>query len=45
MAEKWEKVEIKLTEDERRSFRSALIIFVIVEALVLVPFVLSKVFR
>ncbi|HKR02853.1 MAG TPA: hypothetical protein VJT09_19400 [Pyrinomonadaceae bacterium] len=45
MAEKWEKVEITLTEEERTSFRSALIIFVIVEALVLVPFVLYKIFR
>ena len=45
MTEKWEKVEIKLTEEERKSFRSALIIFAIVEALVLIPFVLYKVFR
>jgi hypothetical protein len=45
MTEKWEKVDIALTSEERRSFKNALIIFAIIEALVLVPFVLYKIFR
>ena len=44
MTQKWEKVDMTLTGEERKSFRSALIILAIVEALVLVPFVLSKIF-
>lgn len=44
MPEKWEKVEITLTDEERRSFRNALIIFAIIEALVLVPLVLYRIF-
>lgn len=45
MAErKWEKVDITLTGEERRSFTKALIIFAIIEALVLVPFVLHRMF-
>lgn len=42
---KWEKVDIELTDEERRSFRSALIVFAIIEALVLVPYVLYRVLR
>jgi hypothetical protein len=45
MPEKWEKVDMTLTLEERKSFRNALIIFAIIEALVLVPFVLYRIFR
>jgi predicted nucleic acid-binding Zn ribbon protein len=46
MAErKWEKVDISLTDEERKSFRNALIIFSIIEALVLIPVVLYKIFH
>jgi predicted nucleic acid-binding Zn ribbon protein len=46
MAErKWEKVDISFTEEERKSFRNALIIFAIIEALVLIPVMLYKIFR
>ena len=46
MAErKWEQVDITLTDEERRSFTQALIIFAIIEALVLVPLVLYRIFR
>lgn len=46
MAErKWEKVDITFTDEERKSFRNALIIFAIIEALVLIPVVLYKIFR
>lgn len=46
MAErKWEKVNITLTDEERRNFRNALIIFSIIEALVLIPAVLYKIFH
>jgi predicted nucleic acid-binding Zn ribbon protein len=46
MAErKWEKVDISFTDEERRSFRNALIIFAIIEALVLIPVVLYKIFH
>lgn len=44
MTEKWEKVDMTLTGEERKSLRNALIIFAIIEALVLVPFVLYKIF-
>ena len=44
MAErKWEKVDITLTKEERGSFRKALIIIVIIEALGLVPYMLYKI--
>ena len=42
---KWEKVDIVLTDEERRSFRNALIIFAIIEAAVLVPYVLYRLLR
>jgi predicted nucleic acid-binding Zn ribbon protein len=46
MAErKWEKVDISFTDEERKSFRNALIIFAIIEALVLIPVMLYKIFR
>jgi hypothetical protein len=45
MTERWEKVDMTLTDEESRSVKSALIIFAIVEALVLVPFVLYRIFR
>ncbi len=46
MAErKWEKVDITLTDEERKSFRNALIIFAIIEALVLIPAILYRIFR
>lgn len=46
MAErKWEKVDITLTDEERSSFRKAIIIFAIIEALVLIPFLLHSIFR
>lgn len=46
MAErKWEKVDITLTDEERQSFRNALIIFAIIEALVLIPVMLYRIFR
>ncbi|MBA2734360.1 MAG: hypothetical protein H0U54_15970 [Acidobacteria bacterium] len=46
MAErKWEKVDITLTDEERKSFRNALIIFAVIEALVLIPAVLYRIFR
>lgn len=46
MAErKWEKVDISFTDEERKSFRNALIIFAIIEALVLIPFMLYKLFH
>ncbi len=35
---KWEKVDILLTNEERQSFKSALIIFAIIEALVFIPY-------
>lgn len=44
MTERWEKVDMTLTSAERKSFRNALVIFAIIEALVLVPFVLYKIF-
>lgn len=44
MPEKWEKVEITFTDEERRSFKNALIIFAIIEALVLIPFMLYRIF-
>jgi hypothetical protein len=37
---KWEEVDIKLTDEERRSFRSAIIVFAIIEALVFIPYML-----
>ncbi|HEX8845215.1 MAG TPA: hypothetical protein VF791_11255 [Pyrinomonadaceae bacterium] len=42
---KWEKVEISFTDEERTSFRKAIIIFAIIEAIVLVPFVLYSILR
>ena len=42
---KWEKVDIVLTDEERRSFKGAVIIFAIIEALVLVPYVLYTLLR
>ena len=42
---KWEKVDIRLTDEERRSFRGAIIVFAIAEALVLVPYVLYTLLR
>ncbi len=46
MAErKWEKVDITFTAEERKSFRNALIIFAIIEALVLIPVMLYKIFH
>ena len=46
MAErKWEKVDISLTDEERKSFRNALIIFSIIEALVLIPAMLYRILR
>ena len=45
MAAKWEKVDIVLTNEERKSFRNALIIFAIIEALVLIPFLLYSMLR
>ena len=45
MAEKWEKVDMTLTDEESKSIKSALVIFAIIEALVLVPFVLYRIFR
>lgn len=45
MTEKWEKVDMTLTDEESKSIKNALIIFAIIEALVLVPFVLYKIFR
>jgi predicted nucleic acid-binding Zn ribbon protein len=46
MAErKWEKVDISFTDEERKSFRNALIIFAIIEALVLIPVMLYKIFH
>ncbi len=46
MAErKWEKVDITLTDEERKSFRNALIIFAVIEALVLIPAMLYRIFR
>ena len=45
MTEKWEKVDMTLTSEESKSLKNALIIFAIIEALVLVPFVLYRIFR
>lgn len=45
MAAKWEKVDIIVTDEERKSFRNALIIFAIIEALVLVPSLLYLILR
>jgi hypothetical protein len=46
MAErKWEKVDISLTDEECQSFRNALVIFAIIEALVLIPAMLYTIFR
>jgi predicted nucleic acid-binding Zn ribbon protein len=45
MAGKWEKVEFSFTDEERRSFRNALIIFAIIEALVLIPVLLLRIIR
>ena len=42
---KWEKVDIKLTDEERRSFRSAIIVFAIIEALVFIPYMLYTLMR
>ncbi|HWT00004.1 MAG TPA: hypothetical protein VN256_07135 [Pyrinomonadaceae bacterium] len=42
---KWEKVDVTLTDEERRSFRSAIIIFAIIESLVLIPYMLYTMFR
>lgn len=42
---KWEKVDIKLTDEERRSFKSALIVFAIVESLVFIPYMLYTMLR
>ena len=44
MSEKWEKVEITFTDEERRSFKNALVIFAIIEALVLIPLMLYRIF-
>ena len=46
MAErKWEKVDISFTHEEQKSFRNALIIFAIIEALILIPVMLYRIFR
>ena len=45
MTEKWEKVDMTLTLEERKSFRNAFVIIAIIEALVLVPFMLYRIFR
>lgn len=37
---KWEEVDIRLTDEERRSLRSAAIVFAVIEALVFIPYVL-----
>ncbi|HYG82651.1 MAG TPA: hypothetical protein VD861_19810 [Pyrinomonadaceae bacterium] len=42
---KWEEVDIKLTDEERRSFRSAIIVFAIIEALVFIPCLLYTLIR
>jgi hypothetical protein len=43
--EKWERVDISFTDEERKSFKNALIIFAIIEASVLIPFMLYRIFR